>query len=108
MLGSGSKIQSLCERNPRGGTGAKVRNHIGQIVSDLQFFDSCHNKHVLLASVGYHVNNTGGSRGGNVVISRIYEGEATDIVAEQLLEIRSEMSCLTRAISHPSHTDQSG
>jgi hypothetical protein len=86
-----------------------LRSHSGQTISDLQFF----NDGDVLASVGYYSTNNGATpdqqnsaRGGNVVISRIFERSASEIVTEQILEIRSDASLLTRVIWHPFNVNQ--
>jgi hypothetical protein len=73
---------------------------MGQTISDLQVFSD----NDLLASVGYEGRNDGTIRGGNglVVLSMIIECATGGIDSRQLLEIRSEVSCLTRVIWHPS------
>lgn len=101
----------------------KLRAHHGQIVTDLQFF----NDGDILATAGYSASNIPNnnanmtnngkpltveeqqnreSPGGKIVIWRVFERSASEILSERMLEIRSDSSLLTRVIWHPFNPNQ--
>jgi WD40 region of Ge1, enhancer of mRNA-decapping protein len=86
---------------------ALLRDHHGEVVSDIQFFQDGE----ILATVG--ATDTGRtstsepstSTSSKVIVWRIFE-RASEIVADQMLEIRSNSIQMTRVVWHPFNPNQ--